>query len=103
MAKRARTERREAARAAEKLVLQREKLAALEPGGTPTRPIAVTTASVIEPHARALACLRCGESGVRLEEHDAREIDGHRLRVVRLACPLCGARRVIYFRIVETN
>jgi predicted RNA-binding Zn-ribbon protein involved in translation (DUF1610 family) len=103
MAKRARTEKREAARAAEKLALQRERLAKLEPGGAPERPIDVTTASVIEPHARAFACLRCGDLGTRIMEHEAREIDGRRLRVLRVACPQCGAARVIYFRIAESN
>ncbi len=103
MAKRARTDRREAARAAEKLVLQREKLSKLEAGGAPDRPIDVTTASVIEPHARALACLRCGDLGTRIEEHEAREIEGRRLRVIRVACPPCGAKRVVYFRIAESN
>jgi len=103
LAKRPRTEKRIAARAADKLARRRESLAALEPGGAPDRPIDVTTASVIEVHARALACLRCGESGVRIEEHEAREIEGRRLRVVRVACPQCGARRVVYFRIVESN
>ncbi len=103
MAKRPRTEKREAARAAEKLASQREKLAALEPGGAPDRPIDVATASVIEPHARSLACLRCGDPGTRVEEHEAREIAGRRLRIVRIGCSQCGARRVLYFRIVETN
>jgi len=103
LAKRARTEKRESARAAEKLALQREKLAKLEPGGAPDRPIDVTTASVIEPHARALACLRCGDAGTRIEEHEVREVDGRRLRVVRVACPQCGARRVVYLRIVASN
>jgi hypothetical protein len=104
MAKRPRTEKRDAARAAEKLAQAREKLAKLEPGGAPDRPIDVSTASVIEPQARALACLRCGDlGGTRIVEHEAREIDGRRLRVVRLACPRCGAVRAIYFRIAESN
>jgi hypothetical protein len=101
--KRARTEKREAARAADKLALQREKIARLEPGGAPDRPNDVTTASVIEPHARALECLRCGEAGSRIEAHEAREIDGRRLRIVRVECPRCAAKRTIYFRIVQSN
>ena len=103
MAKRARTDRREATRAAEKLARQREKLALLDPGGTPERPIDVTTAAVIEPHARAEPCLRCGERAARVAEHEAREIDGSRLRVVRIACPRCGAGRTLYFRIVQPS
>ena len=101
--KRARTEKREAARVADKLALQREKLAKLEPGGGPGRPIDVSTASVIESHARALSCLRCAEGGARVASHDAQELDGRRLRIVRVACPRCGAERVLYFRIVASN
>jgi ribosomal protein S27AE len=102
-AKRSRTEKREAARAADKLALQREKLARLEPGGAPDRPIDVKTASVIEPHASALDCVRCGEGGARVDSHEAREVDGRRLRIVRTLCPRCGTGRVLYFRIVESN
>jgi hypothetical protein len=104
MTKRARTERREAARAAEKIARQREKLAVLEPGGAPERPIDVATAAVIEPQARSMPCLRCGAEGVaRIEEHEARAIEDRRLRLVRLACGRCGAARVVYFRIVQPS
>ena len=104
MTKRARTERREAARAAEKLSRQREKLAALEAGGAPDRPIDVATASVIEPQARAMACPRCGAEGAaRIAEHEARAVGERRLRVVRLACSRCGAERPVYFRIVQPS
>jgi hypothetical protein len=103
MVKRAGSEKRIAARSSQKLAGRREKLAILEPGGAPERPIDVTTASVIEPHARALPCVRCGEGGGRTLEHEARVIDGRRLRVVRTACPRCGAQRDVYFRIVEVN
>ena len=100
MAKRARTERRATQRAEEKLVRQREKLATIEPGGAPDRPIDVSSASVIEPQARAHACARCGAGALRVTEHEARELAGRRLRVVRLACPQCGAARVLYLHIV---
>jgi hypothetical protein len=100
VAKRARTERREAARADEKLARQRTKLAAMEAGGAPERPIQVTTAAVIEPQAKSQACLRCGETASRVVEHEAREIDGRRLRILRLDCPRCGTARTLYFQIV---
>ena len=45
MAKRSRTERREREREAKKLAEARVKLAALEPGGAPDRPVEVTSAS----------------------------------------------------------
>src|SRR5689334_697049 len=60
MAKRARTERREAARDAVKMAVARMKLAALEPGGAEDRPIEVTSASIIEPHASSMICPACG-------------------------------------------
>ena len=104
MTKRARTERREAARAAEKIARQRQKLAALEPGGAPDRPIDVATASVIEPQARAMACSRCGAEGAaRIAEHEARAIGERRLRVVVVSCARCGSERPVYFRIVHPS
>jgi hypothetical protein len=96
---RPRTARRAAERAAAKLSDARERLAALEPGGSGSRPVPVESAAQIEPHALATACLRCG--GVnRLVEHAAVAHDGETLRVVRLQCPQCGARRECWFRIV---
>jgi ribosomal protein S27AE len=101
MAKRSRTERREATRAAVKLAERREKLAVLEPGGAAARAIAVGTASVIEPHARSLPCARCGaEASLRVDAHEAIVIEGERFRLVRLQCSRCGAPRSVYFRIV---
>lgn len=103
MAKRSRTTRREADRAAEKLASARERLARLEPGGTPAHPIDVVTAAVVEPHARSLPCPRCGTQPTRIEDHEAREVEGRRLRVVRILCPRCGAERAVYFRIVAAS
>jgi DNA-directed RNA polymerase subunit M/transcription elongation factor TFIIS len=80
-------------------------LAALEPGGAPDRPIEVTSASTIEPHATSMICAACGNSGVRVEEHVALTIEAtdrepaRRLRVVHVLCPRCGTRRGVYFRI----
>ena len=101
MAKRkpsARADRRERERAAEKLGRDRERLARLEPGGDRTRPLEVESASQVEPHALGLTCLRCG-GPVRLEEHAAVTIDADRLRVARLVCPACNARREAWFRL----
>ena len=95
MAKRARTERREAARDAEKLARARLELAALEPGGAPDRPIEVTSASTIEPRASSMPCAACGAMGVRIDEHAV--VDD--VRVVRLNCQRCGTRRDVFFRV----
>ncbi|MDB4943106.1 MAG: hypothetical protein JWP97_2640 [Labilithrix sp.] len=105
MAKRERTERREAERQALKMAKARMKLAALEAGGGPDRPIEVTSASIIEPHASSMHCASCDNPGVRVEEHVAetlRAAEGEperRLRVVHVRCPRCGTRRPVYFRI----
>ena len=95
---RARTERREQARALEKVARDREKLARLEAGGSPERPIRLESASQVEVHARSLPCTRCAAEP-RVEEHLARVVDEQRLRLVRLACPMCGARREVWFRL----
>lgn len=105
MAKRARTERREAEREAEKLARSRMKLAALEAGGAPDRPIEVASASIIEPHASSMPCAACGAANVRVEEHIALTVPGEgtepprRLRVVHARCQRCGVRRDVFFRI----
>ncbi len=103
MAKRARAERRLAEREAEKLARARLRLAALEAGGSPERPIELASASVVEPHASSLPCAACGASGVRVEDHSVRtSTDGGGLvRAVRLYCPRCGVRRDVFFRIRE--
>ena len=94
-----RAERRALARAADKLGHAREKLAKLEAGGAPERPIDVVSASQVEPIALSAQCLRC-EAPVRVEEHAAETIEGRRLRVVCVICPQCAAQRTLYFRIV---
>lgn len=105
MAKRPRTERREAARDATKVRSARMKLAALEAGGAPDRPIEVTSASIVEPHASSMPCAACGDPGVRVQEHIALTLEAtprepaRRLRVVHVECPRCGTRRQVYFRI----
>lgn len=100
MAKRARSERRLAEREAGKLARARLRLAALEVGGSPERPIELASASVVEPHASSLPCAACGASGVRVEEHAARTMpDGGLVRVVRVYCARCGVRRDVFFRV----
>jgi hypothetical protein len=100
MKKRARTERREAEREAAKLSRVRMKLAALEAGGAPDRPIEVASASIVEPHASSMPCPACGAPNVRVEEHIAATLEGdRRLRVTKVICPRCSARRDVYFRI----
>jgi hypothetical protein len=95
-------ERRKAERAAAKLVRAKERLAELEPGGSPARAIAVESASVVEAHARSLHCHQCG-GAVRVDEHLAIDRGGERLREARVVCATCGARRSLYFMIARLN
>jgi hypothetical protein len=91
---RGRTEKRVQERRLAKLTRDQEKLARIEPGGGPDRPIGVTSASVIEPEVRAKPCPLCA-APLQVEEHAA--VD--ELRVVHALCARCGVRRSIYFQI----
>jgi hypothetical protein len=92
--------RRARAREQEKLVRDLERLARLEPGGSPERPLVIDTPAVVEVRAEAKPCPLCGGS-LKLKEHAAENIDGARLRVARVACTMCGVKREIYFRLDE--
>jgi hypothetical protein len=101
---RPRTERRELEREARKLAEARARLARLEAGGTPGRPIDVESASQIEPRALGLACSTCviDRSAMRFDEHEAVQREGERLRIVRMHCGVCGTRRDVWFRIAPS-
>jgi len=101
MAKRKRTLRREEDRGARKLAQELEKLATMAPGGGPERAIEITSPSEVEVVARGASCPICrGE--LRVEEHTAEAIGGVRLRVAKVVCGVCRARRSIYFRLAGT-
>ncbi len=90
--------RRSAERAAIDLAKDRVRLAELEPGGSPERPIVVETASVIDGRARDTRCAVC-EAELTLDDHEVVEHARGRLRRTRLTCRECHAPRVIWFRI----
>jgi hypothetical protein len=96
--RRPRTERRERERELRKNVREVERLLAAAPGGAPDRPIVVTSASVVEPRARATPCGQCGGE-LELRDHAAELHEGRPLRLVRLICRLCHAPRALWFRI----
>lgn len=96
---RARKRRREEGRAASKAVRERERLAALLPGGAPGRPIEVGSASVVEVQARAIPCVQCaGELELRGDRASstARGV----LRELDLSCRRCHARRLLWFLVM---
>jgi hypothetical protein len=97
---RARTLRRASERQADKLAEARRKLTRLEPGGEPSRPIQVSSASVIEPRAESHPCPDCGGT-MRCEEHAALTHRSQTLRMARLCCRTCGGELELYFQITE--
>jgi hypothetical protein len=84
--------------AARAQVRERERLAALLPGGAPDRPIEVASAAVVEVRARSIPCPQCGGE-LDVGEHGATTHDGDALRVVDARCRRCGAPRTLYFRL----
>jgi hypothetical protein len=93
---RPRTERRERERAARQLVRDRQKLAALVPGGAPERPIEVPSTSVIAVRARATPCPLCGGT-LRLEDETAGTHAGRLVHGAHVRCAACGIARVLWF------
>jgi hypothetical protein len=94
--RRPRSERRAEGRKLAKNVRDRARLARLEEGGSPERPISLVSASLVEPKARAIPCPLCaGET--RIDEHAAGAIGGKMLRLAHVSCPRCGHRRILYF------
>jgi len=84
------------AQAARRLELARERLASLQPGGSPTCTIEVTSAAVIESHASAMQCPHCIGT-YRVLEH-TRPIPG--LRRLDVECRYCATPRALWFRLV---
>lgn len=75
----------------------REELAALSPGGSPERPIKVSSASVVEIRTAALQCPLC-RGTYRIEEHVA---PASGLRRVDVTCRHCSTPRSLWFRLVS--
>jgi hypothetical protein len=92
---------RELERKRQRLLAEREKLARLELGGTPERPIEVRSASVVEARAESERCLRC-EHAMRCVEHAALSTRNGIVRAAKLRCPQCDGERTLYLRIVES-
>jgi hypothetical protein len=90
-----RTERRSRERAARHLVRDRERLAALSPGGSEARPLEVASSSVIESRVGAMHCPQC-EGSYTLDDHQP---SAPGLRVVSVTCRLCHVSRRLWFRL----
>ncbi len=98
---RARTERRVRERAARELVRDRQKLAALSPGGAPERPIEVPSAAVIPLRARGTPCPLC-EGALRIEHERAETRDGRLVHAAEVSCARCGVARTLWFHVTPT-
>jgi hypothetical protein len=106
---RPRTAARAVARLDEKTAEARQKLLLLEPGGSPGRPLEVTSAAVVEARATRVRCPRC-EGELRVQEHAAKTLnasgreapDGVPLRVLSLACFQCGKPQRLFVRITTS-
>jgi len=80
-------------------VRDREKLAAMSPGGAREKPIEVDSAAVVEPRVRALACPQC-DGPYKLVEHRSVESG---IRAVDVRCTTCTMPRTLWFRLVSSD
>jgi len=93
--KRPRAERREKARALDKLGRALDRAAEALPGGSPERPLMVLTAAAAEGKARGQPCPRCeGDVDVANEAVEFRV--GQQLRRFEVVCRRCHTRRTIW-------
>ena len=90
-----RTARRERERATRGLIRDREKLAALSPGGSEERPLSVETPAVIDVRVRSMRCPQC-EGEYTIDDHAAPSVG---LRRVDVTCKLCHVARSVWFRL----
>nr|HEX4314567.1 MJ0042-type zinc finger domain-containing protein [Kofleriaceae bacterium] len=74
----------------------REKLAALERGGSAEHPIVVTSSAVIEIRVSHSTCPQC-QGEYRIVDHTAPAAGRRRVDV---RCQLCGTPRTLWFSIV---
>ena len=84
-----------------KLLRDKIRLWALEPGGSRGHPIEVPSASVVELRACDLPCLAC-DGDVRVVSHDALRVDGRPLRRVTTRCRRCSWEREVWVQISPT-
>src|SRR5450631_775454 len=96
---RPRRQQREQQRVLRKSVRQVERLAAELPGGSPERPIDITSASVVETKARAIQCVQCDALEMELRGDRATSTARGVLRELAMVCRQCHAPRAIWFRV----
>ena len=95
---RPRSERRVRERAARQIVRDRQKLAALSPGGAPDRPIDVPSAAVIPLRARSTPCPLC-DGALRVDHETAESRGGRLVHATHVTCTRCGVARALWFHV----
>ena len=95
-----RADRRALARDNAKLARDRDHLARIEPGGSPSRPLELASASLVELRARSTPCPIC-DAEVRVVDHTAETVDKTPLRLAHTLCPSCGHERILYFKLTS--
>ncbi len=93
--KRPRAERREKARALEKLGRAVDRAAAEQPGGAADRPLRVSTAALADRTAAAQGCPRC-KGTVDLAGEAVEFRGGEQLRRFEIVCRRCETRRTVW-------
>lgn len=66
-------------------------------GGSPSHPIPVISAAVVEVRASRQTCPQC-DAGYRIHDHRAPSAG---IRAVDVGCQLCGVKRTLWFRLTE--
>ena len=87
---------RQSDRTLEKLGGKLDRLVTEAPGGSPTKAIVVSSASVVEVKARSFRCGRC-EGELLLLSHDAEFVGAAQLRRVHMQCRACFVHRTVWF------
>ena len=75
-----------------------DRLFKLGPGGSPRRPIVIDSPSEVEVQAKGIPCPIC-QGELRVEEHTAETVGTLRLRVAKVICAVCQAKRDVYFQL----
>lgn len=95
---RSRAVTRELDRATGKLREDLVKLHTLSAGGSPDQPIALASASQVEPDAELRRCAFC-KGALAVKEHEVAEHGGRRLRRAVTICRGCHAEWVFFYSI----
>ena len=69
----------------------------MTPGGSPTQPIPIVSAAVVEVRAARQTCPQC-DASYRIRDHRA---PAPGIRAVDVVCQQCGVKRTLWFRLTD--